>query len=50
MKKLNLFMLIQWLVFSPVILPISVILGAIEGIKMAFTRAESDIFEESEVA
>jgi hypothetical protein len=50
MKKLNLFMLIQWLVFSPIILPISIILGAIEGIKMAYTRAETDILEIPEIA
>ncbi len=43
-------MLIQWLVFSPIILPISVILGAIEGIKMAYTRAESDIMEVPDLA
>jgi hypothetical protein len=43
-------MLIQWLVFSPIILPISVILGAIEGIKMAYTRAESDILDGTEMA
>ncbi len=43
-------MLIQWLVFSPIILPISVILGAIEGIKMAYTRAESDILEVPDLA
>ncbi|MGL4631397.1 MAG: hypothetical protein ACRCVT_09340 [Leadbetterella sp.] len=50
MKRLNLFMLVQWLVFVPIIIPISIVIGAFEGIKMTFDRASSDIYGESEIA
>lgn len=32
MKKPNLFMAVQWLIFLPVILPICLIFGALQGI------------------
>ncbi|MCU0467741.1 MAG: hypothetical protein MUF58_04000 [Arcicella sp.] len=36
MKKLNQFMILQWLIFLPLILPLSLISGALQGIKHAF--------------
>jgi hypothetical protein len=47
-KKINFFMLIQWLIFVPLIVPISIIIGAFEGLKMAYERALNDIHEVSE--
>lgn len=41
-------MLIQWLVFVPLILPISVVIGALEGVKMTFQRAATDVVEDVE--
>jgi hypothetical protein len=35
MKKLNQFMILQWLIFLPLILPLSIASGAIQGIKHA---------------
>ncbi len=32
MKKANVFMAIQWLIFLPIILPICLIFGALQGI------------------
>lgn len=43
MKKLNFFMFSQWLVFAPIIIPISIITGAFEGLKKTFNQATSDI-------
>jgi hypothetical protein len=36
MKKLNQFMILQWLIFLPLILPLSIASGALQGIKHAF--------------
>lgn len=36
MKKLNQLMVIQWLIFLPLILPLSIASGAFQGIKHAF--------------
>ena len=33
MRKLNQFMVLQWLVFLPLILPLSIASGALQGIK-----------------
>ena len=49
MKKLNVFMIVQWLVFLPLILPLGIITGAFEGIKKTFDRAAADIMEQNEV-
>jgi hypothetical protein len=49
MKKINAFMLIQWIVFVPIILPISIIIGAYEGILKVFERASSDVYERSKL-
>jgi hypothetical protein len=32
MKKTNLFMAIQWLIFMPIILPICLLFGALQGV------------------
>ena len=36
MRKLNQFMILQWLIFLPLILPLSIASGALQGIKHAF--------------
>lgn len=45
-KNVNLLMVMQWLVFLPLLLPISMLTGAMEGIKKVFEQANEDIFEE----
>lgn len=51
MKKnqINVLMIFQWMVFLPLILPIGMITGAIEGIKKTFEQASTDIFENNSV-
>ena len=48
MKKINHFMFFQWLVFLPLILPLSILSGAAQGIKSAlitlFEQLQSDTF------
>jgi hypothetical protein len=36
MRKLNQFMILQWLIFLPLILPLSIALGVLQGVKYAF--------------
>ena len=43
MKKLNQFMILQWLIFLPLILPLSIASGALQGIKHAFLGLVSQI-------
>jgi len=47
MKKLNQFMILQWLIFLPLILPLSIASGAIQGIKHAimglFAQIRNDV-------
>ena len=45
MKKLNLFMVFQWCVFAPIILPICLITGAYQGLKKTLNQAAIDIFQ-----
>ena len=45
MKKLNLFMMVQWLVFFPLILPLGIMMGAIDGMKKVIEQAKEDIIE-----
>lgn len=45
-KNVNLLMVLQWVVFLPLLLPISMLTGAMEGIKKVFEQANEDIFEE----
>jgi len=45
-KNVNLLMVLQWVVFLPLLLPISILTGAMEGIKKVFEQANEDIFEE----
>ncbi|MFT6204104.1 MAG: SNF family Na+-dependent transporter [Spirosomataceae bacterium] len=45
-KSVNLLMVLQWVVFLPLLLPISMLTGAMEGIKKVFEQANEDIFEE----
>ena len=49
MKKINIFMTVQWIVFMPLILPLGIITGAIEGVKKTFEQASSDILEKEEI-
>ena len=48
MKKtnVNLLMVVRWLIFMPVLIPMAIIAGAVEGIKMTFEQANADIFNE----
>lgn len=43
MKKVNVFMIVQWLIFMPLILPLGIITGAFEGIKKTFDQAVADV-------
>lgn len=36
MRKLNQFMILQWAIFLPLILPLSIASGALQGIKHSF--------------
>jgi hypothetical protein len=46
-KKINHYLLIQWILFIPIIVPIGIFFGAIEGIrhtlKLIFDQAKQDI-------
>ncbi len=42
MKKINQFMVLQWLVFLPLILPLSIVSGILQGVKHAI----QDLFEQ----
>jgi hypothetical protein len=48
MKKINHFMFFQWLVFLPLILPLSILSGAAQGIRNAlivlFEQLQADTF------
>lgn len=44
-NKINFLMVIQWCVFMPLILPISILTGAMEGVKKTLEQASSDILE-----
>ncbi len=39
-------MVVQWIIFMPLLLPMGIIAGAFEGIKKTFDQANADIFEE----
>lgn len=43
-------MAVQWVIFSPIILPISLITGAYNGLKATFNQATMDIFHSEEVS
>jgi len=45
MPKMNIFMLIQWILFLPLTLPLVIFAGAWEGIKRSFAQAMNDILE-----
>lgn len=45
-RNFNLLMVVQWLIFMPLLLPMGILAGAFEGIKKTFDRANADIFEE----
>jgi hypothetical protein len=45
MKKINLSMLMQWVVFIPLLLPLALISGAFDGVKKVFEQASADIIE-----
>jgi hypothetical protein len=45
MKRLNSYMVVQWLIFLPLILPLGIVAGAIEGVKRIFEQVSSDIYE-----
>ncbi len=39
----------QWILFAPIIIPISIVTGAYEGLKKVFHQAAADIFQGEEV-
>ncbi len=51
-KKFNHYMLIQWILFAPLILPLGIIFGAIEGIRhtlrMIYEQVKTDVSKEIE--
>jgi hypothetical protein len=53
MKKISYSMLVQWILFSPLILPLAIVFGAIEGVrhtmKSLFEQVNNDINKEEEV-
>lgn len=50
MKKINFFMIVQWIVFAPIIIPISIVTGAFEGLKKILYQAAADIFQTEEIS
>lgn len=40
----------QWIIFAPIIIPISILTGAFEGLKKSLQQAASDIFNTEEVS
>ena len=52
MKKLNHYMLIQWILFAPLIIPLGIIFGAFEGIRhtlrMIYDQVKIDVSKEIE--
>jgi hypothetical protein len=44
-RNVNMLMMVQWLVFIPLLLPMGIIAGAVEGVKRTLDQASSDIFE-----
>jgi len=50
-RNVNLLMVVQWLIFMPLLLPMGLIVGALEGVKKTFEQANADIFnKESNLA
>ncbi len=45
MKRYNVSMLMQWVLFMPLLLPIAIVSGAVDGMKKVFERASADITE-----
>jgi hypothetical protein len=43
-RNYNLVMVVQWLIFMPLLLPMGLIAGAFEGVKKTFEQAKADIF------
>ena len=43
-------MICQWIVFAPIIIPISLITGAYEGLKKVVHQAAVDIFQAEEIS
>jgi hypothetical protein len=43
MKRYNSFMILQWLIFIPLILPLTLVAGAIEGMQKAFNALVSQM-------
>lgn len=43
-------MVVQWVIFMPLILPLSIVAGIYEGIKRTVHQAQADIFQKEEVA
>lgn len=43
-------MFMQWVIFMPLILPLALVSGAIEGVKRVFEQAASDIVDKEVVS
>jgi hypothetical protein len=50
MKRVNSYMLIQWIVFLPLLLPLSIVSGALDGMRKVLVQAKSDVFEQQEIS
>ena len=52
MRKFNHYMLIQWILFAPLILPLGIIFGAFEGVRhtlrMIYDQVMVDVSKETE--
>jgi hypothetical protein len=49
MRRLNSYMVVQWIIFIPLILPLGIVAGAIEGVKRIFDQVAADIYEQREI-
>ncbi|UBM57510.1 hypothetical protein LAG90_11845 [Marinilongibacter aquaticus] len=44
-KSVNFLMMVQWLIFMPILFPMAAIAGAVEGIIRTFDQAKADILD-----
>lgn len=48
MRNINLNRAVYWIVFSPVIIPLSMLLGAFEGVQKTLEQAQFDLHQVDE--
>ena len=49
MKNINYFKFSQWIIFAPIIIPISILTGALEGLMKVVDQAVIDISQTEDV-